>query len=97
MKKYFMVLILFILPLNVLFANCDLTQFRWECDLNARPVPSKSQYSLVYCGNTRVYISQAEYEVLARYQRANVNMVLKINGDYLDSPCIPAERTLFFP
>ncbi|KTD22095.1 Uncharacterised protein [Legionella lansingensis] len=96
MKKIIIAIVSPLLLSNA-FANCDLTRFRWECDLGARVKPSSSAYSLVYCGNTRVYLTQAQWETLACYQRANVNMVLKVNGEYIDSPCIPAERFLSFP
>ncbi|WP_407045544.1 hypothetical protein [Legionella jordanis] len=97
MGKAGIAIILFFTLLGKSFANCDLTRFRWECDLPAHANPHPSSYSLVYCGNTRVYINQAEYEILTRYQRANVNMVLKVNGEYVDSPCVPAERYMSYP
>lgn len=92
MKKWSLVIILSTLPVGIALANCDLTHFRWDCDIPLTIKPAQRASSLVYCGNAYGYVSQADYEQLMRYQRADVNMILTINGEYVDSPCIANRR-----
>ncbi len=92
MKRWILVVVFFALPVGITWANCDLTHFRWDCDIPLHIRPTHHTSSLVYCSNTYGYVNQAQYEQLTRYQRADVNMILTINGEYVDSPCIPDRR-----
>lgn len=92
MKSKILLFILLTTTTLATYANCDLTRYRGECNINMHIKPTKYAHSLVYCGNTYGYITTAQYDTLARYQRANVNMSLTLNGDRIDGPCVPSGR-----
>lgn len=91
MKCACLMTILFALP-AVTVAECDLTRFSDGCNIPFKVKPAHHNPALVYCDNLYGYVSKSQYDALIRYQRANVNLILTINGEYIDSPCIPHRR-----
>mgnify|MGYP000151977783 CR=1 FL=1 len=92
MKQWPLALILVTLPIGSALANCDHTRFRWDCDIPIKATPAPGRSSLVYCGNSYGYVTPSQYDQLARYQRADVNMVLIVDDEYIDSPCVADRR-----
>ena len=73
-------------------ADCALTHFPWGCDLPAHTTTRDYVSSLIYCRNTPLYVTEAEYDLLIRYQGANVSMNVTLNGEFVEGPCIPGQR-----
>ena len=91
MKRLIFFIFLTSLPIFA-SANCDLTHFRWDCEILMHTKPSPYASSLIQCDRTFGYIRQSDYDILKRYQRANVSLHVMLNGEYVDGPCIPAGR-----
>lgn len=78
---------------SIASAECDLERFRWGCDLQIQPRPTPWARSLVYCGNAYGYVTPIQFHMLQHYQRANVDFVLKLNGEFIEGPCVPGDRS----
>lgn len=91
MTKYLLVVLLLIAPLSAMSTNCDLTNFRWMCKLPIQPGATRHTPAVIDCNGTNVFVTRSQYEEIMRYQRASVNMTLKVNGEYISSPCVPGE------
>ena len=72
-----------------LYAECDLNQFRWDCEFRAHRTLHSDTRRLVYCGNTAVYVRTADYLRLIQNEKAHIQMNLTVNGEQVESPCIP--------
>ena len=92
--KAWLCLVFLFLSSVVSYAGCDPTRFRWGCDMYVDVVDKRYDNFLVYCGNTRLYLSKNQFAMLERYQRANVNMHLMVNDVFFDGPCIPARHNI---
>lgn len=92
MKHWALIISIMMSPFGIASAECDLTRFRWECDmrLHVRPTPHAS--SLVYCGDAYGYVTKSQFDIIAAYNRADVNIVLELDNEYADSPCIAYRR-----
>ena len=80
--------------LSPAFAGCNLSKFRWDCEVPLRPIATQPAKSMMFCGETYGYVSKADYKALARYQRANVRLSLTENNEFLDSPCLLGNESL---
>lgn len=89
--RSFLFIISFVMTLEGLYANCDPTRFADHCEMPFI-TQHNPQLARVYCGDRLGHITRQQYEILRRYQRANVNMILTLNGEYIDSPCIPGGK-----
>ena len=89
MKKY--ILLFGILGALSCFAqNCDLSEFRWECELPVgKPHPSMYRTSAVSCGGIVMFVTPWQYEKIVHNRALDVDMVLKVNDEYFSGPCVP--------
>ena len=92
MKRLALLAIVFCSVSHPAFSSCDLTRYHWDCDIPLHIKPTKSAHSLVRCGSTYGYITEAQYDQLAHYHRENVNMSVSINDEFADGPCVPSGR-----
>ncbi|MCX7116892.1 MAG: hypothetical protein NTW94_03120 [Legionellales bacterium] len=92
MKNMNRIMIFTLFSTHLAWADCDLTHFRWDCDIPLKIRPSHHATALVYCGNDFGYVTKRQYDIMANYQRADVNMILTVNGEYVTSPCVPGRR-----
>jgi len=71
-------------------AYCDLSKFRWGCTIYPKVHQKTKNSDLIYCGNTRLYVTHEQFKMISHYQRAGVMMHLKIDDVFFDGPCVAA-------
>lgn len=93
MMKYLFGVLLLLAPVFGLADshNCDLSAFRWQCEIEVQEQPAKHRLSILDCNGSNVYVTAKEYEQVMRYQRASVHFALKVNGEWLTGPCTPLQ------
>lgn len=82
--------LLLIIPLS-LWANCDLSTYRWQCNITPKLSPARNLVT-VFCNGTPVFITRHQRNILNRYAQSNVIMNLKVNGEYFTGPCKLASK-----
>jgi hypothetical protein len=53
--------------------------------------PRGAMAYLVYCRDLPVYVTREAYQEVIRYQTANINMDLMVNGEFAQGPCVPGQ------
>jgi len=86
-KKYLIYGLVGVLPAFVAFADCDIERYHGDCTTPVQHEPAFGARALAYCGTTNVYLSAEDYLKLMHYRRAGINLILKVNGEFVDGPC----------
>lgn len=73
------------------FADCT-HEYPFYCELPFKIKPVKQAQSVIHCGPLFGYLTQAQWDTLARYKQANIEMNIMIDGEFIDGPCIPSQR-----
>ncbi len=87
-------LLIGIFTYSISFASCDLTKFRWGCDIYPKIKSKHRGDALIYCGSTRLYVSREQFNLIRHYQSAGVHMSIKVNDIYYDGPCVAARHNM---
>ena len=93
MEKIIALFMAGLLPTTI-YAGCDLTKFRWGCSAHPKIKNVHRGDALIYCGNTRLYVSKEQFNLIRHYQSAGVHMSIKVNDVYYDGPCVAARHNM---
>jgi len=81
-------IILLLLITNISYAGCDLTKFRWGCTIFPKVKESRANNALIYCGSSKLYVSNQQFELIRHYQDAGVRLSIMVDDVYYDGPCV---------